>query len=159
MEHHPLSRDLFRQFLRFGHGHQKRKILAQGKAGELALLGLLLHQEKVSGAPAITMSAISQALSVSKPAATQSVERLVAKQFVRREKDPSDRRAVIIHLTEQGRQCFEIHLECALQYADQIITEMGEADATQLLQLLEKFNNCLEHHLQSQKTVCKEETS
>ena len=50
------------------------------------------------------MSDIASQLEVTLPTATSLVDRLVEKQYVFREDDPSDRRVVLCHLSEQGEE-------------------------------------------------------
>lgn len=50
------------------------------------------------------MSDVAEGLSISFPAATKTIDRLVRKGLASRAEDPHDRRVVRIRLTEQGKQ-------------------------------------------------------
>ena len=50
------------------------------------------------------MSDIAAQLEVTLPTATNLVDRLVDKQYVYREDDPTDRRVVLCHLSEHGEE-------------------------------------------------------
>jgi len=56
-----------------------------------------------------TLRELSQHLAISPSTASELVERLVRADLVQREDDPQDRRAVRLHLSEQGRQHFDQH--------------------------------------------------
>jgi len=63
-------------------------------------LALLLH---VGLMPAPhTVRGLSQTLGFSKPAVTRALDRLAELDYVRRERDPRDRRSVLIQLTRAG---------------------------------------------------------
>jgi len=63
-------------------------------------LALLLH---VALMPAPhTVRGLSRTLGFSKPAVTRALDRLVGLDYVARQRDPSDRRSVLIHLTRAG---------------------------------------------------------
>jgi len=59
---------------------------------------------RLSGAPA-TASELAAHLGVTKQAAAQLVDHLVKRGYLRREPDPTDRRARLLVLTERGRAC------------------------------------------------------
>lgn len=59
---------------------------------------------RLSGAPA-TASDLAGHLGVTKQAAAQLVDHLVERGYVRREPDPSDRRARLLVLTARGTAC------------------------------------------------------
>ena len=59
---------------------------------------------RLSGAPA-TASELAMHLGVTKQAAAQLVDYLVERGYLRRDPDPTDRRARLLVLTEHGRAC------------------------------------------------------
>ncbi|GGL94313.1 MarR family winged helix-turn-helix transcriptional regulator [Nakamurella endophytica] len=59
---------------------------------------------RLSGAPA-TASDLAAHLGVTKQAAAQLADHLVTRGYLRREPDPTDRRARLLVLTERGRAC------------------------------------------------------
>lgn len=64
-------------------------------------LALLLH---VALKPAPhTVRGLAEALQVSKPAVTRALDRLGGAGFLLRERDPADRRSVLVSLTPEGR--------------------------------------------------------
>ncbi|WP_334073085.1 MarR family winged helix-turn-helix transcriptional regulator [Paenibacillus sp. A14] len=57
----------------------------------------------------ILMSELASRLGVTKGAVTQLIGRLVSKQLVRRSPHPQDSRAVLLSLTESGRNAYRAH--------------------------------------------------
>ena len=50
---------------------------------------------------------LAAALEVSEPSASQIVDRLVQRSLVRRDPDPSDRRRILVSITEEGEQLLD----------------------------------------------------
>lgn len=69
--------------------------------GGLFVLGLLKREGKCS------MTEISRLLVMPKPHVTLLIDRLIEEGFVVRKNDPSDRRVILIDMTEKGRSDFE----------------------------------------------------
>ena len=69
----------------------------------------LMHLLVDSGT--LRMSEIANELHVTKPQATYLVDRLVNMKLVQRTTDPSDRRTVLISLSDKGIQIFDKHRE------------------------------------------------
>lgn len=61
---------------------------------------LLLHLELKP--PPHTVRGLAEALGFSKPAVTRALDRLTLCGFVRRQRDPRDRRSVLVELTLEG---------------------------------------------------------
>lgn len=115
----------------------QRNDLEGEKMGTLYLLGLLIQEQKENGR--IRMTDISQRMMVSKPAATQMVERLVEKGYVERVRDENDRRVVYIQPSPAGEKAFNVELDIKLSAIDRAIKRMGEENANQLMDLLDMF--------------------
>jgi DNA-binding MarR family transcriptional regulator len=95
---------------------------------------------------------LAAAEGISQPAATQLVNRLVARGWAEREQDPGDARAVVVRLADAGRDALEqlrgelraaFHdefaglddgdvetLAAAVAILDRVITGLGETDST-----------------------------
>ncbi|MHB1415872.1 MAG: MarR family winged helix-turn-helix transcriptional regulator [Chloroflexota bacterium] len=85
------------------------------------------------------MSDLAEGLDISYPAATKTVERLVKKGLVVREGDPTDRRVVRVHLTEQGKGLVEeINAEMNSRLAS-VIERLEPADREALMTGLRAF--------------------
>ncbi len=64
-------------------------------------LALLLHVALTPGPH--TVRGLAHALKVSKPAVTRALDRLGAAGFLERQRDPLDRRSVLVTLTAEGQ--------------------------------------------------------
>ena len=83
------------------------------KGSQLGLLEMLLHLGPLQ------QHEIGQKLLLSRANITLLVDRLVERRWVRRERDPEDRRAFRIHLTPEGRKriarAFPVHARAIAQ--------------------------------------------
>jgi len=87
----------------------------------------------------VRMTDISKYLMITKPAATQAVNKLVENGLVERVSDAHDRRVVYIQPTENGRNVFEQEIEMRMAFVDRVVERMGETDANMLVALLDRF--------------------
>jgi len=87
----------------------------------------------VGAADSCSMTDLAQRLALPAPLATRVADELVARGLVERFGDPSDRRRVVLGLTEQGRTALEaVHSE-AEQLVSAVLLRMTEAETTALL--------------------------
>lgn len=105
------------------------------KSGIMPVFALLF--KKAGGR--VRMTDISEYLMITKPAATQAVNKLVEKGMVERVSDEHDRRVVYIQPTQTGKNIFEQEIEMRLAFVDRVVERMGEADAKRLVALLDRF--------------------
>lgn len=108
-------------------------------AGMQAAFGLLFHREADGNFVRTRMTDVSRQLDISKPAATQMVNRLVENGMVERVSDESDRRVVYIQATEKGLEIVGARMEKNLSLIDRVVDRMGAEDASALAVLLERF--------------------
>ena len=118
------------------------------KASVIPLFGLLFHKMNECGADRIRMTDVSHQLMITKPAATQAVNRLVEKGLVERVYDENDRRVVYIRPTKRGHDIFCSELEKRQDFVDRAVKRMGEADANLLADLLDRFLTAVEEELE-----------
>ncbi len=102
-EYQKLAKSIFEMphyFKRFG------KQLSNNRVNffEMHLLSYLSHEKELS------MTIISNKLHISKPNLTAIVDKLVKEGYVQRKFDESDRRLILIELTEKGQ---EYQQECS----------------------------------------------
>ena len=107
--------------------------------GALATFALLFQEKWSNGETLVRMTDVSRQLLISKPAATQTVNRLVERGLVERVSDENDRRVVYIRATEAGRNFFETQMDKNLDLVDRVVVRMGEDDANKLAALLNHF--------------------
>lgn len=119
------------------------KINIQKKSiGELPRSELMMLKKikmNSSGTEGITISALSDMMMISKSAVSQAINTLEDKDYVKRTTTRNDRRLVYVQLTEKGQQCLDKELQAFFLGLNRIFTEMGDADAEELLRLLSKL--------------------
>ena len=108
--------------------------------GDVAMMGIVFGE---SGDCRIRMTDISRRLMISKPAATQAINRLVENGLVERIRDEVDRRVVYIQATVNGKELFESALNERLTIVQQAIDRVGMEKAQQLGALLDEFVDAL----------------
>lgn len=72
-------------------------------------------------------------------ATTRLVDQLEKRGFVKRERSKSDRRAVKLALTPQGRAVAKMHIPPILDFWNRVTDEFSHAEITQLLSLLTRL--------------------
>jgi DNA-binding MarR family transcriptional regulator len=85
---------------------------------------------------ALTMQELPAALGVTKQAFSQLVDTLVLRDYVERETDPTDRRRLLLRLTDRGRAVAEVVDACARRSDAAVAELVGEgalADARRVL--------------------------
>ena len=107
----------------------------------MAPLNLLFEDKWSSGETLVRMTDISRRLMISKPAATQVVNRLVESGLVERASDENDRRIVYIRATDAGRAFYEQEINKSMNLIDRVIERMGEDNANELVVQLDRFFN------------------
>lgn len=110
-----------------------------GETFPAAPIFALLFREMSSGEQRVRMTDVSRFMRITKPAATQAVNRLVERGFVERVSDESDRRVVYIQPTQAGKEFFQRELEIKLGFIDHVVERMGEDNANRLVELLDCF--------------------
>ena len=93
----------------------------------------LLHRGAIE-----TMGDVAAKLGVSKGAATQILDVLVAKKLVRRTLDPHDRRVVRLQLTTQSQLMTDHFRQYMTETVADLFTVLSDAEVAQLDQLIDK---------------------
>ena len=82
---------------------------------------------------------LAEKLSVRPPTVTGLTDRLIKQDLIERVDDPSDRRVVIITLTDEGRRVLGQIEAASRVYLDRIFDKLGEERVEELIPLLEEF--------------------
>nr|WP_292834770.1 MarR family transcriptional regulator [Mesorhizobium sp.] len=98
-------------------------------SGERRCLGLLLHGPQTAGALA-TVSGLTPA------AVTALMDRLEARGFVTRRRDPDDRRKVIVEATEEVRRLADIYYGPIQRQGRQMLEAFSDAELGTILEFL-----------------------
>jgi DNA-binding MarR family transcriptional regulator len=111
----------------------------------LAPLGLELFEYDVlsalrrQGRPyALTATELAQATGLSTGAMTNRIDKLEQRALVRRRRDKSDRRGVIVSLTPGGRKAINDAIQLRLDAADEGLQSISSREKRQLAALLRK---------------------
>ncbi len=103
-------------------------------------VGIVLSRQKEP----VTMSELSEALSVPMSTATRVIYWLVESDYVERLPDPDDRRIVRIRLTEAGRELYTTINDFLRQRVEQILSRFTAEERETLVPLLRKVVDALE---------------
>ena len=85
------------------------------------------------------MRTLAGELTVSPSALTALVNKLVAKDFVKRTVSPKDRRMVMVELTERGQRRYEERRRNRLRMAEAMLSALNRDEGDQLLRLMGKI--------------------
>ncbi|MCX5680879.1 MAG: MarR family transcriptional regulator [Candidatus Omnitrophica bacterium] len=89
------------------------------------------------------MSSVAEVLSVSKPSATGTIDRLIAQGLVSRRHDEKDRRIVWITITARGKKVVSDVLKQKQKTMVKIFGSLSSADRVRHLQLFEQIAKIL----------------
>ncbi len=96
-------------------------------ASESAVLG------RVRRRGPLTPGELARAEHVQPPSMTRLLERLEAKKFVRRDTDPTDRRQVLLTITDSGLDYIERNKAARVAWLTAMLGRLGEADRDRVL--------------------------
>lgn len=95
-----------------------------------------MHIIEAVGLDGGNMSAIAAKLNITVGSLTTSMNSLVKKGYVERERSERDRRVVYIHLTGKGRRAFRHHEEFHNQMTDAVLQSLEENEVPILVKTL-----------------------
>jgi DNA-binding MarR family transcriptional regulator len=121
-------------FRRFTAGRQP----LLGDEASLSLQDVRTFQRIAQMAPA-NMTELARALIVPLSTATHSVNRLVGRDLVKRERSERDRRVVTVQLTERGRRLAEMFQQHQLALATVMLGALSVKDRHMFLELVDKI--------------------
>ena len=116
--------------------------------GALAALAMLFQEQHLEGDTPVRMTDVSRRMMISKPAATQVVNRMVDRGLMERLSDENDRRVVYIRATEAGRTFYEEKMDRNLTLVDRVVERMGGDDAETLAALLNRFFDSIDAEME-----------
>ena len=83
-----------------------------------------------------TMSVVAKKLGITAGSLTTSLNSLVNKKYVTRQRSEEDRRVVFLKLTEKGKRAYEHHREYHRQMTEAVISRLDENEVTVLIKTL-----------------------
>lgn len=129
-----LSRVLEQELKRFFAGHDL----------EFWEFDVLATLRRSGGDTGLTAGALNRAAMVTSGAITNRIDRLAAKNLVRRAPSPDDRRSVFVQLTDEGRALVDRLLPLHVANEERLLAALGTADRDQLADLLRTLAVSLE---------------
>lgn len=101
----------------------------------------------------IIMSEIADFIHVPLSTATGVINRLVAQGFLQRQRTESDRRIVVVYLSEKGQQTTSMFKDTLVRYTSLLEQNLTDEEKQMLLKVAGKFFNILEDDNLKENTV------
>jgi DNA-binding MarR family transcriptional regulator len=92
----------------------------------------------INANPNMTQKQLSQAINVSPPNLATLLDRLEARGFVQRQRNPNDKRSQILVLTTEGRKLCKKADKTAFELENEATSMLSDAERAELLRLLQK---------------------
>ena len=96
-----------------------------------------MHIIEAVGLGGGNMSSIAAKLKITVGSLTTSMNSLVKKGYVKRERSEKDRRVVFIQLTNKGRMAYHHHAEFHRQMTEAVLAELNEDETEVLVKALD----------------------
>lgn len=136
-----LERALLEAMLEARHSlHQLLQAASMPRGAYVALFLIDEMNREQHETPGITISMLGERLRISRPAVTRMVNDLEEQGYVIKLSAKQDRRFVYLMLTPDGRAALAQARKSFLTAARQMIGQMGEEDACELLRLLKRIS-------------------
>jgi DNA-binding MarR family transcriptional regulator len=84
---------------------------------------------------------ISERFDITNAAASQLVDKLVQSGFLKRDEDPSDRRAKLLNLTDKGRNLIQQGIEERYRWVDQLAGKLTSEERAKVSEALNIMTN------------------
>lgn len=143
MEYNESTKGLFSVFMRVRRFCRKLNTMDMESVSETTTFGLLFQELQEEKLTQLRMSDVSRQLMISRPAATQVVDRLCERGLVERIRDEEDRRVVSIRPTQKGEELFAQEVEKGFEMIDRVMHRMGIENADKLVGLLDMFMDAM----------------
>ena len=86
----------------------------------------------------VSPTTLAQDSMLSTSAMTNRLDRIEARGLIERRSDPADRRALKIHLTDQGKELVDRSIEAHLEEEERLLARLSQKEREQLRALLSK---------------------
>jgi DNA-binding MarR family transcriptional regulator len=93
-------------------------------------------------------------LGVTKAAASQTVDKLVRRKWLRREEDQADRRSAKLSLTEAGRQLLETYESVRAEKLGRVFREYSPENLRRMSDMLDRVSAEIVNHTAKPEEVC-----
>lgn len=124
--------------LRWSTRAENKRLLHDSTGAALSSTDSWLLERVVVAGP-LRMSKLAGWMSVDKSTMTTEIRRLEKAGLVTRQSDPSDRRAVLISATDEGRTAIARHRQLAQEVYGTLVGKWAAEDRTEFARLLGRF--------------------
>jgi DNA-binding MarR family transcriptional regulator len=135
--HQALTHELFQLMKRFPRPNMALSARKDMTRSEYELLGMLVMRLE-EDQKALSIGEISNVLQITPAGVTHLINPLEEKELIKRLKDPSDRRVVLIGITDKGISVAEELLAEVQEKLNGLINFLGEDDSRKLIDLMTK---------------------
>lgn len=102
--------------------------------GEMAMLGFLMYEKSETNP-----KELSKRFNLSTARVANTLNSLERKEYIKRVHDSSDRRKVMVYITEKGKEVFTEAEKEALNEFSKLLSYLGENDSLCLLEIIDKI--------------------
>lgn len=137
MDSHALARELLTLMFSLNKSRPQRRINESMRGENFAMHYIIFHDGPVQP------SEISKFMNISTARAAATLNSLERKGLITRRIDLSDRRRILVELTEQGRAFAEQQQEQMLSHTTELLDRLGEPDATEGIRILRRVTEIM----------------
>lgn len=130
-----ISQEMFQVLKQFSRVKWENRSIRELKPSECELLGTL-YLTLENGRQAIAASALSNQLNITPAAVTHLLNPLESGGFLKRLKNPDDKRFVLISLTGKGKKIAETLLEDESENLSRLVSHLGNDESQTLIRLM-----------------------
>lgn len=138
MDYESLARELLECIQRLYKSKPQKK-LTDAMHGEKSIMGYLAFREGEKVSP----GDLSEELNITSARVAAALNGLEDKGFINRSIDPSDRRKILIEMTDTGKEKTKIHLDKMIKKTAANLMELGENDAREYVRILGRLEEIM----------------
>lgn len=90
-----------------------------------------------------TMSEVASKLEITMGTLTVAINHLVKKGYVKKEKNPKDRRVFMLSLTDKGKNLYKVHQSFHFDLVKNLILDLSDYEADMFIEALSSLNKYL----------------
>jgi len=130
-----ISQELFQLLKQFSRLKWEKAPVQDIKPSESDLLGML-YLNLDNGVKTLPASELSNQLNITPAGVTHLLNPLEHGGFIKRQKDPDDRRYVLIELTGKGKKAAETRLLKTCDHLEDLVLHLGEKNSQDFIRLM-----------------------